>query len=370
MDKERYSRQLILKGFGKTRQEKLLNAAVLLIGAGGLGCPVLQYLVGAGIGKVGIIDHDAVQLSNLHRQVLFNTEDIGKNKAVAAAAHLQKSNPDVRFNVYPITADPTYLPEILQDYDVVVDATDNFFSRYVINDVCVLMGKPLVYGAVSQYEGQVGVFNVLKQGYVSHYRHWFPQAPAVGEVLNCAEAGVIGVVTGIIGSLQANEVIKLIVGIGSSLIHQLFTFNVLNNRSYHIKIPKSQVIATDLPGDLDAYRTFNYGEAPVCHPAGNKDLEMDPATFDSQQKLFLKIDIREQHEQPKLANIDLHIAFSEVKAALPSLPTTDIIFICQSGKRSLSAAQLATQYFNNKGVAVPKIMSLKGGVLAYIALEK
>ncbi|MBD0294073.1 MAG: HesA/MoeB/ThiF family protein, partial [Flavisolibacter sp.] len=211
---ERYQRQVILQEFGEAGQQKLLQAKVLVIGAGGLGCPVLQYLAAAGVGVVGIADDDIVSLTNLHRQVLYSMSDIGKSKVERAAAILRQLNPDIEIIPYHLRLTNKNALDIITAYDIVVDATDNFPTRYLLNDACVLLSKPLIYGAVSKFEGQVAVFNgVGSSGEKSvNYRDLFPVPPQEDEVPNCAEAGVLGVLPGIIGSLQAGEVIKLITG--------------------------------------------------------------------------------------------------------------------------------------------------------------
>ncbi len=231
---ERYQRQVTLKGFGPAAQNALLNAKVLVIGAGGLGCPVLQYLTAAGTGCIGIVDDDVVSISNLHRQVLYDANDIGKPKVSVASAKLRLMNPGTDLTEHKIYLDKNNCLDIIRAYDVIVDCTDNFASRYMINDACVLEGKPVVYGAVSRFEGQAAVFNVMQEGRetTGNYRDLFPVQPEQGEVMNCAEAGVLGVLPGIIGSMQANETIKLITGIGEPLANQLLTFNAINNRQF------------------------------------------------------------------------------------------------------------------------------------------
>ena len=211
---ERYQRQILLKEFGIAGQQKLLQAKVLVIGAGGLGCPVLQYLTAAGIGCIGIVDNDVVSLSNLHRQVLYDTNDIGKSKVSVAAEKLRLVNSDTELIEYHIHLDKNNCLGIINEYDIIIDCTDNFASRYMINDACVLKAKPLVYAGVNRFEGQVAVFNVTRNEKVrtANYRDLFPVQPEQNEVLNCSEAGVLGVLPGIIGSMQASEAIKLITG--------------------------------------------------------------------------------------------------------------------------------------------------------------
>jgi sulfur-carrier protein adenylyltransferase/sulfurtransferase len=258
----RYQRQIILDNFGMKAQEKLSNAKVLVIGAGGLGCPILQYLVAAGVGTIGIVDDDAVSLNNLQRQILFGQEDIGKNKSVTAVEKLKQLNDLVTVIAFPEYCNQAFALEKFSNYDIIVDATDNFASRYLINDACVLLQKPLVFGAVSKYEGQVAVFNAPGEGPKLSYRDLFPEPPKGDEVMSCAIAGVLGVIPGIIGTLQATEVIKLITGIGEVLANQLLTYHALYQRFYTITLtPHPQAIVT-LPGSIEEFIALNYQE--IC----------------------------------------------------------------------------------------------------------
>jgi len=203
---ERYNRQLILKEFGEPAQQKLLQAKVLVVGAGGLGCACLQYLAAAGLGSIGIIDNDKVALHNLHRQVLYTVNDIGLPKAEQAARSLRQLNPDIDIRAFNERLTVHNAIGLFREYDIIIDGTDNFSSRYMINDACVLTGKPLIYGAVSKFEGQAAIFNcsISPQERPGNYRDLFPQPPAPNEIDNCAEAGVLGVLPGIIGTMQAN----------------------------------------------------------------------------------------------------------------------------------------------------------------------
>ena len=225
---KRYDRQIILPEIGIAGQQKLREASILVIGAGGLGCPLLMYLAGAGAGHIGLIDNDVVDESNLHRQVLYHMADIGKYKADVAAAKLKLFNPDVRFSAYPFRLTSQNAAELIARYDLIIDGSDNFPTRYLVNDTCVALNKPLVFGSIFQFEGQVSVFN-YDGG--PDYRSFYPEPPLPDEVPNCAESGVIGPLPGIIGSLMANEVIKVICGFGEVLSGQLLIFNALNNTS-------------------------------------------------------------------------------------------------------------------------------------------
>ena len=221
---ERYSRQILLPQVGGRGQEKLLAAKVLVIGAGGLGSPVASYLAGAGVGILGIVDSDTVDLSNLHRQMIYSSEDIGKKKAIAAQARLQSVNPDVKVVPHVLRLNSENIMEVIKDYDIVVDGTDNFPTRYLVNDACVLAGKTLVFGAFFRFEGQA---MVVKPGEGPCLRCIFPEPPPPGLVPSCQEAGVLGALAGVIGLIQATETLKLILGIGEPIVGKLVLFNAL-----------------------------------------------------------------------------------------------------------------------------------------------
>src|SRR5688572_20586035 len=254
---ERNQRQLILPGFGEAAQQKLLQAKVMVIGAGGLGCPVLQYIAAAGVGTIAIVDDDVVQLNNLQRQVLFTVNDIGFPKAEKAATVLRQFDPDSRILAFNQRITTKNALQLLAEYDVIIDATDNFSTRYMVNDACYLLKKTLVYGAISRFEGQVAVFN-NQQAQDINYRDIFPEPPKEGEVMNCAEAGVLGVLGGIIGSMMANETIKLITGMGETLVNKLFTYHALKNHVYEVALTISKEGRTLLPGNETAFQEMDY----------------------------------------------------------------------------------------------------------------
>ncbi len=231
----RYHQQMILPGFGETAQLKLKSARVFVAGAGGLGCAALQYLAAAGIGTIGIADDDVVQPGNLHRQILYTMQDVGALKADAAAAWLTRMNPETEIHVYPVRLTSGNIGDILADYDIIVDGTDNRETKYLINDACVLAGKPLVFAAISQFEGQLAIFNYPpgSPGAVN-YRDVFPDKPSVD--LSCEEIGVLGVLPGIMGCMQCNETIKLITGTGKPLINRLLVFNALTSQVIEFSI--------------------------------------------------------------------------------------------------------------------------------------
>jgi len=228
-----YQRHLSLDGFGEENQLKLKRASVLVVGAGGLGCPVLQYLTAAGVGRIGITDDDHVEISNLQRQVLFSHDDEGENKAQVAAVKLAKINPLVTIEPYAQRLTRENCESLFKTYDLIVDGTDNFSSRYLINDACVLFNKPLIHGSINRFEGMVSVFN-YNSG--PTYRCLFPEQPDPSSIPSCAEAGVLGVLPGIIGTMQAVEAIKVITGIGSPLSGRVLLYNALSQTTRTINL--------------------------------------------------------------------------------------------------------------------------------------
>jgi len=357
----RYARHYSLKNFGLEGQKKLNNAKVLVIGAGGLGCPALQYLTAAGVGTIGFADNDIVSISNLQRQVLYSIEDIGRAKAAVGGAKLQQLNPDITINSYKMVVDNTNALELIAEYDIVVDCTDNFAARYLINDACVLLNKPLVFGAVFQYEGQVAIFNVADDiGYRTNYRNLFATPPDPLEVADCNEAGVLGVLPGIIGTLQATEVIKLITGIGEVLVNRLLTFSILTYDNYIIEIAADATVKNYIPADAATFKNTDYNWLCGLSVKNVEDLE----TSAFMQKINLPdtivIDVREAHELPLAQFKNLNIPLSTLSEKIPELRFSNIILFCQSGKRSLKAGEL---FLNQFGTS-KKISHLKGGIIA------
>ncbi|MBL4668869.1 MAG: HesA/MoeB/ThiF family protein, partial [Flavobacteriales bacterium] len=295
-EKNRYSRHLSLEKVGLSGQEKLKLAKVLVIGSGGLGCPVLQYLTAAGIGTIGIIDFDNVDETNLQRQILFTTNDIGTNKAVAAGNRLKQLNPYIDFNIYPERLTTKNALNLFSDYDIIVDGTDNFSTRYLVNDACVITNKPLIYGAIYKFEGQVTVFNYQKG---PTYRCLFPEPPKAGSVPNCSEIGVLGVLPGIIGTQQANEVLKLILGIGESLSGKLLTYDSLNNSFLTLTINRSEKEVQKVLDEKSNFEQIDYDF--FC---GIKiDEYMNEVSAQELKELLEKesiqvIDVRESYETP------------------------------------------------------------------------
>lgn len=358
---ERYSRHLNLKGFGLEAQQKLQQAKVLVIGAGGLGCPVLQYLAAAGVGTIGIADADIVSLSNLQRQVLYTVDDLGLLKAQQAAERLRRLNPEILIHAHIQKVDTTNALELIGKYDLVVDGTDNFASRYLINDACVLLGKPLVFAAVYQYEGQLAVFNIRdSQGLKTSYRDLFPTPPKAFEAPDCNAAGVLGVLPGIMGIMQATEVIKLVTGIGEPLSNQLLTYNALSAESYTIQISLNPQSVSHLPKDAEEFSRMDYEW--LCSSATRPVPVIDAQTFE-QYKLdprALILDVREFGEWPQAGFPHLQIPLNTLQDQFQQLEKDKIIVFCQSGKRSAQAAALLQEHFGDS----KEIYSLAGGITA------
>ncbi|HPH46523.1 MAG TPA: molybdopterin-synthase adenylyltransferase MoeB, partial [Chryseolinea sp.] len=362
----RYNRHLILKDFGEVAQLKLKNASVLVVGAGGLGSPALLYLTAAGVGTLGIIDFDTVDLSNLQRQVIFTAYDVGKNKAEAASIQLSKRNPLVLLKTYSEKLTSFNALDLIKDYDVVIDGTDNFPTRYLINDACVLLNKPFVYGSILTYEGQVSVFNYLDGSgdFSANYRDLFPEPPDPSTVQNCEEAGVLGVLPGIIGTLQANEVIKIITGIGEVLSNKLLLFDslTLQQNIVHYKSQQSRLNIKYLI-DYDDFCGVSHKKSKSLSSNPNK---MKEVTVQELQKLkesgadFQLIDVREPHE------FDICDLGGELipQAEIPSnvdkiAKNKQVVIHCRSGARSGNMVQ-----WLEKNHGFENLYNLKGGILA------
>lgn len=359
LNSERYDRQIKLQGFGIEAQDKLASAKVLVIGAGGLGCPVLQYLTAAGVGNIGIVDDDRVSLSNLHRQILYNSDDIGKLKTEAAFERLNAMNPEVQFSIVSKRIIPQNAVNIVSEYDIIIDCTDNFATRYLLDDVCRILEKPLIFGAIYQYEGQIAIFNVRnKEGFTTHYRNLFPEPPNPGEVPDCNEAGVLGVLPGVIGTLQATEAIKLMTGIGEPLINKLMTIDILNYQTAVFEIPSLNLTDKNIPYSIEEFENMNYQLHCGIEFAGIKNIS--PSGFKEAIKIpdTVVIDVREPEEQPKLDVPYVSIPLSQLKENVSQINNRNVIVVCQSGKRSLSGAKILQEILEPKY----SISHLKGGI--------
>ncbi len=358
----RYERQIKLPEFGREAQLKLLDAGVLVVGAGGLGCPVLQYLAGAGIGRIGIMDDDTVSLSDLHRQVLYSEDDVGSLKAERAGIFLSRLNPDIRIDVYPERFTNKNAFNILRNYDVIVDATDNISSRYMINDACVLMNKPVIYGAISKFEGHLAVFNAVSgnhQKRTANYRDLFPGMPKEGDIPSCEEAGVMGILPGIIGSMQANEALKLISGIGQPLINKLLNYNALTNRMHEFEISLREEIPFLIPRDQKAYMNTDYNW--LCSSGIQTEYEIDYRTLEKfiEEGSLSIVDVRDPDEAPRIDwTPHLRIPLADLKSATKKLTHHKMVLVCQTGQRSLSGVKILNDMFDGSR----EIYSLKGGL--------
>jgi molybdopterin/thiamine biosynthesis adenylyltransferase/rhodanese-related sulfurtransferase len=356
---ERYSRHLSLQGFGASGQQKLSEAKVLVIGAGGLGCPVLQYLAAAGVGTIGIADDDVVSLSNLQRQILYQTNDVGQKKALVAAARLSALNPEISIITYLVRVNNTIALDLFADYDIIVDGSDNFVARYLINDACVILNKPLVFAAVYQYEGQLAVFNVEDEhGFKANYRDLFEHPPAAEDAPDCNEAGVLGVLPGTMGIMQANEVIKLITGIGKPLVNKLLIYQSLDAETYTVTISPGGNNTVIYPNTREAFLNTDY--AWFCN-AGSADIEeVDAEKFYEllTNSEVAVIDVRERGEMPDAEFDHRNIPLSRLSRSVPDILEPKILLFCQSGKRSMQAATVIKKRYNNQ----KQIYSLKGGI--------
>lgn len=348
-ENEYYNRQLILNNFGVVSQLKLKQARVLVIGAGGLGCPVLQYLCTTGVGYIGIVDADVVSVSNLHRQILFGIDDVGKPKVEQAKLKLQQLNPNIEIEIYKENISIKNAISIIKHYDIICDCTDNFSARYLINDACVILNKPFVSASILRFEGQISVFNYHKK---INYRDVFPEPPT--NIPNCAEAGVIGVLCGIIGSLQANEVIKMITDIGETLEGRLVCYDALSNSMQSFKIKPSNISVTSLQENYDV-------NCDILSSSVNEILPQQLKKMIDNQDDFQLIDVREQFEYDKVniggELIPLNLIIQNQRKILKN---KKVILYCKSGARSIKAIELLQQYgFTN-------LYNLKGGILEYI----
>lgn len=359
-EQQRYQKHLNLPEIGTKGQLQLKNARVLVVGAGGLGCPVLLYLTAAGVGTIGVIDPDVVDLSNLQRQVLYTTDEVGKPKAKVAVNHLNRLNPDLTFDTYTMALDISNARPIIEAYDMVVDCTDNFKVRYLVNDVCVMLGKPFIYGAIHRFEGQVAVLNADlgdgKRG--PTYRCLFPEYPNEIEIPNCSTTGVLGVLPGVIGTYQANEVIKLITGIGQPLTGHLLMLDLLTMSQQKIKTRRRADA-----DDLARAGLVSAGSRPETSQMGPQKISVQELAdrLAQGEDLFL-LDVRERPE------FDLCHLTGAVLIPVGMIPNnrkripTDrpVIVYCHHGIRSANVAQYL---YAQEGLT--NLYNLDGGINAW-----
>ncbi len=357
----RYSRHILLPEFGEDGQASLKNAKVLIIGAGGLGSPLLLYLTAAGVGTIGIVDFDVIEFSNLQRQLLFSEEDIGKSKVQTAYARLKTLNSGIKFRMHEEKLTSANALKILKDYDVIADGTDNFPTRYLINDACILLDKPNVYGSIYRFEGQVSVFNHLDKKEVRgpNYRDLFPVPPPPEMVPNCAEGGVLGVLAGIIGSMQANEVIKIITGIGTTLSGRLFIIDTLSFETRTVKLRKAA--KENKISELIDYEEF-CGMNKDLSPYEVKEIDVHQLNdMINSGDDFQLIDVRTVFEN-HVANIGGDVMpLEEIVSHIDEISKSkQVVMYCKVGIRSMEAIlHLQSVYdFSN-------LYNLKGGINAW-----
>lgn len=365
----RYSRQVIIPEFGREAQQKLKSSAVLVVGAGGLGSPLLLYLCAAGVGRIGVIDPDVVDVTNLHRQVMYGTSDVGIPKVEVARKRLIDLNPNVQIDIYEAKLTSENAMDIISQYDLVADGSDNFPTRYLVNDACVLLGKANVYASIFKFDGQLTVFNasLADGGFGPNYRDLFPTPPAPGQIPSCAEGGVLGVLPGMVGSLQAAEVIKLITGIGDPLVGRMLTVEALNMSFRTLKFKKTpenpltgnnptitELIDYDLFCGLKSDKkntTYMLREITV------QELhEMQQSGED-----FQLIDVREPYETEIATLNGILIPMGEVADNIDKIDRDKTVIVhCRSGMRSANIIE-----FLQENHSFDNLYNLKGGILAW-----
>jgi adenylyltransferase/sulfurtransferase len=362
---QRYDRHLIMPEVGLEGQQKLKASSVLLIGAGGLGAPLGMYLAAAGVGKLGLVDFDVVDFSNLQRQVTYSTADVGRKKLDAARERLQGINPHVQIETHELRLDSSNALDLFRPYDVIVDGTDNFPTRYLVNDACVLLGKPNVYGSIFRFEGQASVFWAEKG---PCYRCLYEEPPPPGLVPSCAEGGVLGVLPGIVGTIQAMETIKLLIGQGEPLIGRLLLFDALRMSFRELRLRKNPdcVICGPHPTvtQLIDYQAFC---GMLSQPAQASRAPGEITAAELHQRLergdaIVVLDVREPHEW-QICHLEMSklVPLGQLGAKLEELPhDRDIVVHCKSGMRSAKAQSLLLQR------GFDRVLNLKGGILAWI----
>ena len=336
---ERYHCQMALPGFGISSQELLSNARILIVGVGGLGCPCAQYLASSGIGTIGIADDDIVSLSNLHRQILYSPDDIGSYKVDVAAQKLRQQYPSVSVIPYRIRISSSNVMDLISEFDLIIEGTDNFETKSLLNDACVLAGKPLVYGAIYQHEGQVSLWNVLlKDGtYSPNYRDVFPDAEE-SQVPNCREGGVIPTLAGIVGCMQANEAIKYVTQSADLLAGKLWMMDVKSGRTQIIKLKKTASPITGLPQTIES---------------------IPFEKLKQEQENFELIDVRTESEHLNFNIGGKNIPLDELKESFHQISSISqpIVMYCHSGQRSKEAVRIIKKIFPEK-----EVFSLKDGI--------
>jgi molybdopterin/thiamine biosynthesis adenylyltransferase/rhodanese-related sulfurtransferase len=357
----RYNRHLILPEVGLAGQETLKKGSVLLVGAGGLGSPLALYLAAAGVGRLGVVDFDRVDFSNLQRQIIHFTGDVGRSKLESARDKILAVNPNVTVDAHETRLDASNAMALLADYDVIVDGTDNFATRYLVNDCCVLLGKPNVYGSIFRFEGQASVFDATRG---PCYRCLYPAPPPPGMVPNCAEGGVLGILPGVIGSLQATETLKLLLGIGEPLVGRLMLYDALGMRFREVRMSKDPdcPICGDHPtitGLIDYDEFCGIGQEEEDDVPGVP--EITPLELSQCREDVHLVDVREPHELgiAAIPGATL-IPLGDLMARFGEIDTEgDVVVMCRSGKRSA----FATRFLLDQGLS--RVRNLRGGILAW-----
>ena len=378
IDIQRYARHISLPQVGLEGQRKLSAARILVIGAGGLGSPVLLYLAAAGIGTVGIVDHDRVDLSNLQRQVLHSTSNIGESKVNSAKSRLLQLNPELKVQVFDLQLNPETVQSVFEtNWDVVIDGCDNLPTRYLVDDICFLKNIPWVYGSIYRFEGQISVFN-FREG--PCYRDLFPEPPPPNSIPSCEQGGDLGVLPGVVGSLQANEAIKIILGIGEVLAGRLLIYDAeaMNFQTLTFSANSDRPTVKDLSMSKSM---FDDEQWCMRTPVGDVD-EGDASTLDlmfnsvTVKQLLERrasgwnpfiLDVRSEGEyaQTKVKSTDFQIDHESVTSAVDSIPKDrDVVVLCRSGMRS----QMAAMFLIQAGYASESLFNLEGGIMAWEAV--
>ena len=363
-EKARYARHLILPQVGEMGQKKIKSASVLVVGAGGLGSPVLMYLAAAGIGKIGIIDDDKIELTNLQRQIIHSTSSIGELKTESAKKRINQINPEIIVEIFDTRLTIENAKEIINRYDVIVDGTDNFATRYTISDCCEILGKPWVFGSIHRFEGQVSVFNLNGS---PNYRDLFPKAPPPELAPNCAEAGVLGVLPGIIGSFQANEVLKIILEMDGILDSELLLIDTqtMNIRKLRYNANKEREKVTELSEEAISC-ALGLDEEQSLDVSDTKEnmKEISPIEYVDKVKngwepFFLDVRREDEEKIVTLPNTNLRISHTEIPSRLEEIPNDqDIVIYCRSGARSAMVAN----FLKMSGNYPMEIYNLSGGI--------
>ncbi len=362
----RYSRHLIIPEVGIGGQLKLKSSKVLCIGAGGLGSPLIMYLAAAGVGTLGIVDPDTVDASNLHRQLLHTSKDVGREKVVSAREKIHLINENVKVEIYSDWLTSKNAETICSGYDIIVDGTDNFPTRYLTNDVCVLLGKPNVHASIFRFEGQASIFDAA---HGPCYRCLYPEAPPPGAVPGCAEGGVLGILPGLLGLIQATEVVKLITGIGDPLIGRMFMFDALAMRSRDLKIRKDpHCPACGEHPTLKDLQGFDYQAFCGIHPDAAEPNDLPEMSVTEAEALMasapqdvIALDVRDLHEW-EICRIDgaVHIPLVRLPSSLDRLDRSKTVLVyCLAGSRSRKAQRVLREH------GFERVINMRGGIRAW-----